>query len=235
MLIAGRKHYVFWRPSDYSAVYKTKTLDIEPFIRMLYIKWFAFSEKEAITLGQRLKPQTHAVNNEILLRPEKNQVTATKYFIELDAQLRILDSELDRSNTKKLTRDGLTLVEDIQGKASTNAYFGNTPLRVNPNLMYDSRVFNKDGFWTLLISVPRFLFPKPYDARDRITSAMGALSDALDSGDSTGDNASPFIKARHKIVSEEGLSRNGKCSELFNIFFGYVNLLHQVPRTNRLA
>ncbi len=48
MLIAGRKHYVFYKPSDYAAVYRnSKTLDIGGFVTLLLINWFGLSPKEA--------------------------------------------------------------------------------------------------------------------------------------------------------------------------------------------
>lgn len=46
--VAGRKHYVFSKPSEYAAVYRnSKTLSIGNFVKLLMIKWFGYTEKMA--------------------------------------------------------------------------------------------------------------------------------------------------------------------------------------------
>lgn len=122
---------------------------------------------------------------------------------------------LEKSNTKTMTRDGRKLVMDVQGVASTLAYFGKKPFEANPNILEDLVTFNRYGFWSMLLSVPRFLYPKPYRARDRILAAFQGLFDTIDAQDDVSD----FIRSRHKLVAEK-MDENTQAPDKFNIFFG---------------
>ncbi len=166
-----------------------------------------------------IKPDMHHLNDNFLLRAENNRVTATKYFVDLDAQLRTLDNEIDGSVARTAIKNGLLLVADTVGRASTSAYFGQTLLDLNPDVMNDLLIFNKDGFWPLLFGAPRLFFPKPYQARDRILKAMRGLVDAVDSRDNV---ASPYLVSRLKLIRESQFSSNGLDSDLFSLLFGQV-------------
>ena len=48
MYVAGRKHYVFFKPSEYTAVYRiSKTLSIRNFVKLLMTQWFGYTEEMA--------------------------------------------------------------------------------------------------------------------------------------------------------------------------------------------
>lgn len=113
-----------------------------------------------------------------------------------------------------MTRDGRKLVVDVQGVASTLAYFGKKPFEVNSNILEDLVTFNRYGFWPLLISVPRFFYPKPYRAKDRLLGTFQGLSDTINAQDDVSD----FIRSRHKLVAEK-MDENTQAPDKFNIFF----------------
>jgi hypothetical protein len=215
IFVAGRKHYVFSKPSEYAAVYRnSKTLDAGNFVKLLMTQWFGYPEKMAERYKQ-MKVEWHELHTNFLLREEKNRPTAVKFFIELEERLKGLDAELEKSKTKMLIKEGRDLVREIQGVASTLAYFGRKPFEVNPNILEDLIVFSKDGFWPLLLSAPRFLYPKPYAAKDRILAAFQALSDTIDSR----DDVSEYIINRHKLVAE-GMDTSTQAADKFSMFFG---------------
>jgi hypothetical protein len=213
--VAGRKHYVFTKPSEYAAVYRnSKTLSIGNFVKLLMKQWFGYTEQMAERYKE-LKGDWNELHTNLLLREENNRPTAIKYFTLLEEELCTLDVELEKSDTKALAKDGLKLVMGVQGTASTLAYFGKKPFEVNPNILEDLVIFNRDGFWALLLSAPRFLYPKPYQAKDRILAAFQELSDTIDSQNDVSD----FIRNRHELVSEK-MNENTQGPDKFNIFFG---------------
>lgn len=215
IFVAGRKHYVFSKPSEYAAVHRnSKTLDIGNFVKLLMTNWFGYTEKEAERYKQ-MKVEWHDLHSNLLLREENNRPTAVKYFIELEVLLKALDSELEKSKTKTLTREGREFVRDIQGVASTLAYFGRQPFEVNPNILEDLITFNRDGCWPLLLGAPRLLFPKPYRVKDRILAAFQELSDTIDSH----DDVSEFIVKRHELITEK-MAPESQAPDKFNMFFG---------------
>jgi hypothetical protein len=174
-----------------------------------------------------MNDKLHELNANVLLRPEKNAVTAVKYFELLDAQFQRLDAEIDQSSTKSLVLDAQKLIRDTQGKASTIAYFGRQVLELNPNLLEDLTVFNRDGFWTLLLGVPRLFNRSPYEARDRLMAAFRVLADHLEKGEEDVQDVSPYIRLKHEMYAKGGMSKEGLASDKFNITFGYVSLLRQ--------
>lgn len=218
MYVAGRKHYVFFRPSEFAAVYRnSKTLDMGNFVKLLMTKWFGYTENEAERY-KTLKTDWDELHTNLLLRDENNRPTAVKYFVALEEELRAIDAEVENTETKTLTKDGFKLVMGVLGVASTLAYFGRKPFDMNPNLLQDLVTFNRYGFWPLLLSAPRLLYPKPYQAKDRLLEAFQGLSDTLDAR----DDVSVFIRTRQKLIAEK-MSPETQAPDKFNIFFGYVS------------
>lgn len=114
MYVAGRKHYVFSKPSEYAAVYRnSKTLSIGNFVKLLMTKWFGYTEKMAERYKE-LKGDWDELHTNLLLREENNRPTAIRYFTLLENELRTLDAELEKSDTKTLTKEGRMLVMDVQ-------------------------------------------------------------------------------------------------------------------------
>ncbi len=215
MYIAGRKHYVFSRPDEYAAVYRnSRTLDTGNFVKMLLVKWFGYTDAEAENY-KSLRGDFDELHTDLLLRENKNRPTAIKYFMLLEEQLCTIDTELDNTTDGKLTKDCLELVVHAQGIASTRAYFGEKPFEVNPKLLQDLITFNRYGFWSLLLSAPRLLYPKPYKAKDNILEAFQQLSDTIDAR----DDVSEFMRARQKLIAEK-MSTKTQAPDKFNIFFG---------------
>jgi hypothetical protein len=215
MYIAGRKHYVFFKPGEFAAVYRnSKTLDSGNFVKLLLTKWFGYTENQAERY-KALRSEWDVVHTNLLLKEENNRPTAVKYFVSLEEELRKLDTELESSDNKSLTKDGFKLVMDVQGVATTLAYFGKKPFEVNPNILQDLATFQRYGFWTLLLSAPRLLYPKPYDARDRLLEAFQSLSDDMDAR----DDISEFIRTRQKFIASK-MSPETQSPDKFNMFFG---------------
>jgi hypothetical protein len=177
-------------------------------------KWFGYTERMAERYKE-LKGDWDELHNNFLLREENNKPTAMKYFALLEKELCTLDADLEESDTKALTKEGLKLVMDVQGIASTLAYFGKKPFEVNPNILEDLVIFSRDGFWALLLSAPRFLYPKPYSAKDRLLAAFKGLSDRIDAQNDVSD----FIRNRHELVAEK-MNEDTQGPDKFNIFFG---------------
>ncbi len=82
-----------------------------------------WAESERGTDDERCKTRHAPCERKFPLRAENDRLTATKYFVDLHAQLRALDDEIDGSVTQKVIKNGLLLVADTVGRASTSAYF----------------------------------------------------------------------------------------------------------------
>src|SRR6266487_5071945 len=133
-MIAGRKHYVFSKPSEFAAIYRNSdTLDMAPFFKIILMRWFGFTEEDAVTF-HRVNPDFQTLNNNILLRHENNAITADKYFVDLETRFQLIDAEIDKSPTKSVVKQGLELITDTLATAAVTAYFGETVLKTNPNL-----------------------------------------------------------------------------------------------------
>ena len=111
----------------------------------------------------------------------------------------------------------LSFVAGLQGKASTNAYYGRALLEKNPTLMEDLIYFNKHGFWSLLVGVPAFLQPELQKRRRRILEAMAGQAFGRRAGE---DGPSPFIQALIEKLPQWGMTRAGVSSEMMSIFQG---------------
>jgi hypothetical protein len=216
MLIAGRKHYFFSSLADITTIYKTKTLDIKGFVILLYKGCFGMSDREATQLDA-IKPVVHNVNTTYLLTAKNNAVTASKYFTLLDKVFSALDKEIKVSVTSSLIKDGFEFVTDTQGTATVGAYFGQTLLDINPNILSNLGAFIQDGFVPTLAGIPEFLIPKPIAARERAIQNLKDFMKIVEKDDSL---TSPFLAFRMKQLKEQGIGENAHARDLFGLLFG---------------
>jgi hypothetical protein len=218
MLVAGRKHYVFNNLADIVTIHKTKTFDIKNFVKMIMSNLFGMSEKEAIKLGS-IKPALHELNTKYLLTAKNNVVEASRYFTLLDEVFNVLDKEIKDSAMKSVTKDGFVFVTDMQGTASIQAYFGQSLLDLNPNMLNDLTVFAGEGFWPLLSGAPApwLFFPRPVTARAHAVKNLENWIKMVEKDESL---TSPFIAARIKLLKEQGMGDTVIARELFGVLFG---------------
>lgn len=112
--------------------------------------------------------------------------------------------------------------------ASTISLIGRGAFRYNPKLIEDFWVF-MDGFMGLFLGYPRFLAPKAWDARDRLTKACTKVLesveeeyDSLQSSDPDWDEniGSRVNRLRDKASRDCGISISGRGSLLAGFLIG---------------
>lgn len=221
MLIAGRKHYVFSRSSDVSALFrKTKVLSMSPFVRMINRNLFGF-KTAAIDQMETLHDDMHNLYTKYLLSPDQYIPVVISYFKALGPLMQGLTEKVELSKGQALRVDAFDLMLDTLTKASLTAYFGKEPLQVNPNLTRDMSVFVTQGFWPLIAGIPAVLFRKPYHARERGVKAF--FDTVVNSPDAPHDGISAFSQEHMKllatVVNKKDVARNE-----FGFLFGYVTL-----------
>jgi hypothetical protein len=222
--MGGRKHYIFYNPTDVSAIHRqSKTLHIRGFVRFIYVSIWGFNKKDADKMWE-IKPEWHRIDQEWLLKPEKNQKITEKYFIKLEEQLQNLDAELENSPTKSINLDGIKSVVNVQGKATCQVLYGETTLELNPGLLDDLTIMVRDGFWGLLFRAPRFMYKPSYEARDRLINAFANLVENID----TRKDTSEYIVERTRYLNENRMSPQCQGADLLRTLFAYVFYLLQV-------
>lgn len=162
-----------------------------------------------------IKPEWHRIDTDWLLQPEKNDVITIKYFNKLEEQLQQLDAELEKTETKSLNLEGLKAVVDLEGKATVMTLYGDTTLALNPNMLDDLTIMVRDGFWGLLFRAPRFLYRKPYAARDRLIAAYANLVENID----TRKDVSTYVLERTKYLTANGMSPACQGADLLRTMF----------------
>ena len=183
---------------------------------MLNTKWFGYSAKDAEIYHER-RPKLHDFMATHLLKPENALSTDIKYYHELDRQFQELEARIDASPDGVVEQELISFVASLQGKASTNAYYGRALLEKHPTLIEDLVYFNKHGFWTLLVGVPAFLQPTLHRKRRGILKALREVAFEGKEGD---DAPSLFMKALIREFQDWGVSKNGVCSQMMSIFHG---------------
>lgn len=219
MLIAGKKHYVFNKSAEFTEVFKnSRSLDSVGFLRLVMGNLFGINATDAESfVAGSVKPILHEVNSLYLLRNENNAITAAAYFDEVRQAVERFDKTLAQSDTKRITKDVLSIIAQFQSEPTTNAYFGKLVLDVDHKILDALNVVNKFGFWSLLFGIPRFLTPKPYRARDRIVHTFRILVDAVDARDGV---ASPYIESRIRQLLAHGLCRDTVAKDVLSVFSG---------------
>lgn len=226
MLIAGRKHYVFNLPGDLGAIYRqSKTLDIVNFVRLLHQSLFGISKKDANILADR-HPLIHETNSALLVRPEANAATVVKYFTILDKLFAKLEAQLDQSKDGVMTVDAFKFISDIQGGASTGAYFNEKMVVENPDFHDDLTLWLQEGFWAQIFGAPKWLYPRPYAARERLYKSLRELVEDVKKDESI---TSPYFVERARKEREWGMSEEGMTRDFLGIFFGYVYSPQTLP------
>lgn len=221
MLIAGRKHYVFSRPSDVSALFrKTKVLSMTPFVRMINGNLFGF-QTAAIERMDTVHDEMHGLYNKYLLSPDQYIPVVISYFQDLERLMQGLKDQVESSKGQTLKVDAFDLMLDTLAKASLTAYFGKEPLQVNPSLTWDMCIFVTQGFWPLIAGIPAVLFRKVYHARERGVKAF--FETVVDAPDAPHDGMSTFLREHMRLLGTV-VDKNDVARNEFGFLFGYVTL-----------
>lgn len=235
MLIFGRKHYVFSRPSDVSALFrKTKVLSMTPFVRMVNNNLFGF-KTAAIERMDTVHNDMHGLYNKYLLSPDQYIPVVNSYFKALEPLMQDLKVQVEISKDQTLKVDAFGLMLDTLAKASLTAYFGKEPLRVDPNLARDMSFFVTQGFWPLLAGIPAVLFRTVCHARERGVKAF--FDTIVDAPDAPHDGMSAFSREHVKLLATV-VDKNDVARNEYGFLFGYVALkgnIYLFPRVQAMA
>jgi hypothetical protein len=217
--MAGRKHYVFSSLTDINAIHRIgRALDISPFIYLIMRQLFGVSHAGANKICEH-RHDFHTINNQYLLRPENNAVTASKYFVELSKKLDGLEKEIESSADGAVVKDGFNLAADTQGEATTIAYFGQALLDMDPATMENFTYYVQHGLWPCMSGAPRWAWWKAYKARESVVTNVKKLIVAIKADPE--NVASPFIT---KCVLDEskvfGIDDDTVARHIFSILFG---------------
>ena len=217
MLIAGRKHYVFSRPSDVSALFrKTKVLSMTPFVRMINGNLFGF-KTPAIERMDTLHDEMHGLYNKYLLSPDQYIPVVNSYFKDLERLMQGVKDQVESSKGQTLNCDAFDLMLDTLARASLTAYFGKEPLQVNPSLTRDMSLFVTQGFWPLIAGIPAVLFRKVYQAREKSVKAF--LESVVDAPDAPHDGMSAFSREHMRLLGTV-VDKNDVARNEFGFLFG---------------
>jgi len=197
-------------------------LNIRGFVRFIYIHIWGFLASDADRMYD-IKDEWHRIDVEWLLEAEKTNIITDKYLRKLEEQFILLDAELDSMPNKSLRMAGLKSVVDIQGKATCATLWGETTADMNPGLMDDLTVMVRDGFWPLLFSAPKFMFPKPYAARQRLINAFADMVEHVDER----PDMSLYLQQRTRYLTAQGMS--SVCQGADNLRTMFASLLNSMP------
>jgi hypothetical protein len=141
--------------------------------------------------------------------------------------LKIVDEEpLDEWQTAPIYQ----FFRSRMSTASTIALIGRGAFKHNPNATEDFWEFFS-GFMGLFMGLPRFLLPKAWDARTRLTNActkhLKDIADRYDDiqaadSDWGEDLGSRVNRSRDKACVDDGVSIEGRGSLLAGFMLGYV-------------
>lgn len=165
-----------------------------------------------------VRPLAHQINSKHLLSEANNAVTAAKYFNTLYEQVNKREKKIKFDDDRAFVQDGFDTALDLLGTATTVAYFGQKLSDVNPLLMNDLTTWVSEGFWPMLAGSPRWLYPRPYKARDRLIQNIRELAKDVESDPTI---TSPFFAAKFKEEREFGLSNETVVKDLLSVLFGY--------------
>jgi hypothetical protein len=197
-----------------------KSLHIRGFVRFIYMYIWGFKAADADRMWE-IKEEWHRIDLDWLLEPAKNQVITEKYLRKLQGEFLGLDAQLDRQPDGKLRLAGLKSVVDLQGKATGATLWGEKTMKMNPGLMDDLTVMVRDGFWPLLFNAPKWMFPKPYAARQRLIDAFGDMVTDIDNR----PDMSVYVQERTRYLTSMGMSPECQGADNLRTMFAYVSPL----------
>ena len=191
---------------------------------------------EADDSGSAAVPYTKVPEDQRIWRhmheAQNRNLQSTDYVNTLTAVftrefLRVLDEEpLDEWRSVPIYRFFLNRM----GTASSITLLGRGVYKLNPNLTEDFWEFSS-GFLSLFMGIPRFLLPKVWDARMRLTDActkhlkdISDRYDAIQAADLDWDEdlGSRINRSRDKACLDGGISVEGRGSLLAGFMIGYV-------------
>ena len=189
-------------------------------MRFIYIYIWGFDPADADQMWE-IKQEWHRIDLDWLLEPAKTQVITEKYLRKLEEEFAGLDKQLESSETGALRLAGLKAVIDIQGKATGATLWGETTMALNPGLMDDLTVMVRDGFWPLLFNAPKFMFPKPYAARQRIKDAFADMVVNVDAR----TDMSVYVQERTRYLTAQGMSPQCQGADNLRTMFAYDHII----------
>lgn len=214
--MGGRKHYIFTDSADCAAVHRNNTsLSFRGFYRFVSVFIWGYRPEDADVMYD-LKEHWHKIDVAWLLDPAKNGILFDSYLGKLEYWLGDLDRRIAASETGTLRLDGLRTIIDIQGKATCSTFFGQTTMELNPNLVEDLLVMIRDGFWPMLFNAPRWLYPKPYAAQNRIITAFGEMAADIDNR----PDVCEYVRDRVKYLTSQNINLRSQGSDNLQIMFG---------------
>jgi cytochrome P450 len=219
ILIASRKHYIFHKPSAYATLMKfDKVLTHRSFVSMALINWFGHPPAAAHRISTEWKPRFHALNNDTLVRPDALQPVTAQYHKGLAEALTEMQHEAKRQPAQEIVTTLLELIVTLMVNPSTDAFFGKNLRKMHPDVIEDLLIMAREGFWPMMRGSPRFLYPRPYAARDRLVAAFAQTVERIHKNPDA-DGASPAVVERMKIGEDAG-GRETAAREILSVLWG---------------
>jgi hypothetical protein len=209
--MAGRKHYIFWKNYDVAQIYRqSKVLSSKNFVILIHRNLFGMTKSEALEYDHAMEGLQAAART-YLLRDEHADALARTFFVDLNESFDKLDEEIRAAGGKK-NFALLPLVWNIQGKASTRAYYGKRLLEINPNILQDLYLYIRNGWWPFLLGFPKLLIPSSsWNARERMINALNQYV-----FEDPADDVSGFVKS--KLRAEYG--KGAMAKDFLGFLFG---------------
>ena len=225
MLIAGKKHYVFARPSDVGAIFrKPKAFSIRPFIDLVHKRFFNMSPASVEKINT-LNASLHKLYEKYLLAPAEYETTVVSYIQDLRIRIHDVDAKaaVVAADGSVPQFDAFNLILDTQALASVVAYFGHKPVEIHPTMTRDMSEFTADGFWPLFAGIPSWLLRSVSRARSRVMQAFlhGFYDPLQENGGVKSEDASAFATEHSKLLASV-LDREDVGKLEFSFMFGWV-------------
>jgi hypothetical protein len=216
ILMGGRKNYIFADPSDCAAVHRNNaSLSFRGFYKFVSVKIWGYKSKDADEMYD-LKDHWHKIDVSWLLDPIKNGKLFDLYLGNLHESLAHLDDQIDASETGTLRLDGLRSVLDVQGRTTCLTFYGKRTVDLNPSLVEDLLIMLRDGFWPMIFNAPRWLFPKPYAAQNRLITAFGEMASDIDNR----PDVCEYVQERIRFLTSRNVNFRSQGSDNLQIMFG---------------
>ncbi len=104
------------------------------------------------------------------------------------------------------------MIRDVQGKATSNAYFGERRHQVNPHIRLQEWL--RRGFWGSLAGVPKIFMPKAVNARQRCLETIEVIIKEKPA------DRSAFITSHWETRNVHGWKDNMQKHDLLGFLFG---------------
>lgn len=211
LLIAGKKHYVFYQAQDVNIIHRSpKSLSIDAFVEMLQNSLFGMTKVQAAKHRSTMDV-IHKELTQFILSPAQYDITFAKYSADLEKSFAAFDRRLDGKDS--IVVDALQLVVDLQAIPTTTAYFGDEIVKANPQVIDDVITWLRDCFWKCLVGMPKWTMKKGMAARERILEAIQSVLDK------ESDDRSNYLKNHAKLRLDNGWDPAALKNDLLSFLF----------------